>query len=241
MPRHRQPILSFGVAALSLCLILAFSVKAWGVEEPQAHGEPANAKSKAESPASSPHGESSEHATHEAAAEPNILEPQPSLALWTVVVFLGLLFILGKFAWGPILTSLHHREEHLLNVLQETERARNEGEALLAEHRRQLQAAEDQIRAMLDEGRKNAQALADEISKKAQAEAEATKERAHRDINTARDQALAEIWSKTADLAVSVAGKVLDKSITGDDHRRLIETAMNALPASHGSTNGHGA
>ena len=175
------------------------------------------------------------------AGEPNILEPQPTLAIWTVVVFLGLLFVLGKFAWGPLLASLHHREEHLLNVLHETERARNEGEALLAEHRKQLMAAEDQIRAMLDEGRKNAQALADDISKKAQADAEATKERAQRDISSARDQALSEIWSKTADLAVSVATKVLNKSITGDDHRRLIETAIDSLPASNGSANGHGA
>ena len=229
--RHRQLFLSFGVAALSLSLILALSVNARAFDEPPAGSEPAKADA---------HAASSHDGAHEPAGDPNILEPQPSLAIWTVLVFVGLLFILGKFAWGPLLKSMHHREEHLLNVLQETERARNEGEALLAEHRKQLLAAEDQIRAMLDEGRKNAQALADEISKKAQAEAEATKERAHRDIASARDQALSDIWSKTADLAVSVAGKVLDKSISGDDHRRLIDVAINALPA-HGSTNGHGA
>ena len=242
MPRHRQLFFSLGVAALSLSLMLAGSLNARAGEDPPAHTYAETAEAKAKVLAGS-HGDSSHQATHEPAGEPNILEPQPSLALWTVAVFLGLLFVLGKFAWEPLLKSLHHREEHLLNVLHETERARNEGEALLAEHRRQLQAAEDQIRAMLDEGRKNAQALADDISKKAQAEAEATRERAQRDINTARDQALSEIWSKTADLAVSVAAKVLDKSITGDDHRRLIETAMSALPASasQGSTNGHGA
>src|SRR5205823_2653554 len=138
--------------------------------------------------------------------------------IWTVVVFLGLLFVLGKFAWKPLLTALHHREEHLEHVLLETERARNESEQLLAEHRRRLAAAEEQVRALIDEGRKSAQLAADEIVKRAQGEAESSKLRAERDIATARDQALSEIWSKTADLAVSVAGKVLDKSLSEDDH-----------------------
>ena len=69
------------------------------------------------------------------------------------------------------------------------------------------------------------------INAKSQAEAEASKVRAERDIATARDQALNEIWSKTADLAVSVAGKVLNKSLSADDHKRLVESAIAALPA----------
>ena len=140
--------------------------------------------------------------------------------------------MLGRFAWKPLLAALHQREEHLEHVLHETERARNESEQLLAEHRRRLAAAEDQVRALIEEARKNATAAADEIVKKAQAEAEAVPQRAERDIGTARDQALSEIWSKTADLAVSVAGKVLDKSLTEDDHRRLIDAAVGELPES---------
>src|SRR5437763_12795677 len=58
--------------------------------------------------------------------EPNILEPQAPLAIWTVVVFIGLLVVLGLFAWKPLLQALHQREEHLEHCLLETERARNE-------------------------------------------------------------------------------------------------------------------
>lgn len=243
----RQPILIIGVVALTLSFVTAPSVAAQAIAEPPAHVETAKAKdepkSKSEHAVETAHAiaAGTEHAAHAASTDPDILEPQPSLAIWTVIVFLGLLALLGKYAWGPLLDALHHREEHLLTVLHDTERARNESEAMLAEHKKRLEAAEDQIRAMIDEGRRNAQAIADQIAKKAQAEAEATKERAQRDIGTARDQALSELWSKTADLAVSVAGKVLDKSITGDDHRRLIETAIQSLPASNGATNGHGA
>lgn len=179
-------------------------------------------------------------AAHEVHGEPNPLEPQPSLAIFTVLVFLGLLLILGKFAWKPLLNALHQREEHLEHVLAETERARNESESLLAEHRARLAAAEDQIRALIEEARRNAQTAADEIVKQAQTEADSSRQRAERDIATARDQALSEIWSKTADLAVSVAGKVLGKSLTDDDHRRLVDTAVSELPAVRPSSNGHG-
>jgi F-type H+-transporting ATPase subunit b len=168
--------------------------------------------------------------------DPNIFEPQPSLMIWTLVVFLGLLAILRRFAWKPLVSALHQREEHMEHVLEETERARNESEQLLAEHRRRLAASEEQIRAMFEQAKKDAQGVADEIIKKAQAEAEAQKQRATREIVAARDQALAEIWTKTADLAVSVAGKVLSKSVTAEEHRRLVEVAIAELPA---SPNGH--
>lgn len=174
---------------------------------------------------------------HEAEAQPDILEPQPSLAIWTVVVFLGLLFVLGKFAWKPLLNALHQREEHLEHVLLETERARNESEKLLAEHRKQMAEAEERARALLEEARAQGRADAEKIVQQAHAVAEADQKRSRQEIATARDQALSEIWSQTANLAVSVAGKVLTKTLSDDDRRRLVETAMSELPA---SPNGHG-
>ena len=107
--------------------------------------------------------------------------------------------------------------------------------AIAADNRRQLAAAGDQIRAMLDEARKEAAATADSIVRKAQQEAEAGRQRAEREIGGARDQALMEIWSKTADLAVSVAGRVLSKELGEADHRRLVEVALNELPADAGN------
>ncbi len=163
--------------------------------------------------------------------QPNILEPQAPLAIWTVVVFGTLLLILGRFAWKPMMKAMHDREEHVEHCLLEAERARNEAEKLMAENQKNLARAADQVRAMLDEARKGAEATAASIVQKAQAEAEASLERARREIGTARDQALTEIFSQAADLAVGVAGKVLGRDLSESDHRRLIETAMSELPA----------
>jgi F-type H+-transporting ATPase subunit b len=169
----------------------------------------------------------------------NPLEPQPTLAIWTLVVFVGVMAVLTRFAWKPLMAALHNREQHLEHVLSETERARNESEANLAEHRKLMARAADEVRAILDKARQEAQETADQLIKQAQGEAELAKQRAGRDIAQARDQALAEIWEKTADIAVSVAGRVLSKELNDAEHRRLLDAAIKELPAA-APTNGHG-
>lgn len=228
----RRPIAAFGLL-FALALVLGPSAR--GAEEKlDASATPAAAVEAAEGVHHAPGGHGG------AEAEPNILEPQPKLAVWTLVVFLLLFVVLWKFAWGPLSEALHRREEHLEHVLTETERARNESERLLAEHRRQLDLATEQVRAMLDEAHREAEASKAEILRAAQSESEAMKERAVRDIGSARDQALHELWDKSAELAVSVAGRVLGRSLGEEDHRRLIDAAVAALPESpNGRGRGH--
>jgi F-type H+-transporting ATPase subunit b len=169
----------------------------------------------------------------------NPVEPKLGLMVWTVAVFALVLAILTRYAWKPLLAALHSREQHLEHVLLETERARNESEANLAEHRKLMAKAGDEVRAILDKARQEAQATADQLVKQAQSEAELAKQRAQRDIGQARDQALAEIWEKTADMAVGVAGKVLSKQLTDAEHRHLLDAAIKELPAKT-TANGHG-
>jgi F-type H+-transporting ATPase subunit b len=180
-----------------------------------------------------------EHAQPVSEAKINPLEIKPALAVWTLVVFLLLLYVLGRFAWKPLLAALHSREQHLEHVLLETERARNESETNLAEHRKLMARAGDEVRGILEKARKEAESTAENLIKQAQGEAELAKQRAQRDIVSARDQALAEIWQQTADMAVSVAGKVLSKELSDTEHRRLLEVAIKELPA-QAATNGHG-
>lgn len=171
---------------------------------------------------------------------PNILKFELDLAFWTFVVFVLLCVVLGKTAWGPLIKSMHDREEHIEHCLLTAEKARNEGEQLLAQHRKAMADTADEVRGLLDEARRNAQALQDEILSKARAEAEAEKQRAKHDIENARDQALSEIWTKTADLAISVAGRVLSKEMNEGDHSRLVAAAISELPANPSAINGHG-
>jgi F-type H+-transporting ATPase subunit b len=161
---------------------------------------------------------------------PNFLEFKPELALATLIVFVLLLIVLRIFAWGPLMKALHDREHNLEHTLLETERARDEAAELLKQHKAQLDQAQAQVRAMLDEARQHAQILKDDMVRQAQDEAEAARQRAEREIGAARDQALMELWNRASDLAVSVAGKVLPRELSDEDHRRLIAQAIDQLP-----------
>ncbi len=195
-------------------------------QEPATATAPGHATEGAGAPAATAHAPEGEHG----GGEPNILEFKPSLALATAVVFGLLLVILWRKAWGPLAKALDDREKHQDDLYKQAERARAESERLLAEHRGLMAEAQTQVRGILDEARRDADSTAQQILQKAQTEATATAERAQRDIHQARDEALADIWTRTADLAVSVAGKVLDQDLKPEDRRRLNDLAISQLP-----------
>jgi F-type H+-transporting ATPase subunit b len=226
---QRPSRLAIGIGFFALLLVL--------------HGHPLAAQEPHPKPAEAAPGHAPaaavEKAEHGSVEAPNPMKVEPALVIWSLLVFVLLLTVLTKFAWKPLIHALHEREKHLEHVLHETERARNESEGLLSEHRKQMAQAADEVRGLLEKARQDAQRTGEQIVKRAQTEADAAKQRAQRDIGAARDQALAEIWQKTADMAVSVAGRVLSKELTDADHRRLLDVAINELPAAPGA-NGRG-
>lgn len=215
-------------AGLLAALILALGVARPGLSAPKVTKAQDPAAVKAASP---PPAAAEAKGEHEAAhGQPNILEPQIPLAFWTLVVFLLLMAVLWRFAWGPLSKALHDREHFMEDTLKQAEHTRAESERLLAEHRRMMDQSSQQAQALLDDARRGALAAAEEIRRSAQNEAEATLQRAQKEIASARDQALLEIWNKSANLAVSVAGKVLARELRDEDHRRLVDEAMAELP-----------
>jgi len=178
-------------------------------------------------------GEHADEAAHDAQAaeEDQLLALKPDLAIFTLIVFLILLAVLWRFAWGPLSKALEDREKRLNSAFEEAEKARSEAAALLEQHRKQLAEMNEQARQIMEKAQKDAQAAYEERVKQAAAEADARLERATREIQTAKEGALAEIHSQTADLAVTVAARVLETEMTDDDHRRLVEAATRSLQA----------
>lgn len=221
----RQLTLALGL--LGMALLLGIPAHAQTNEPaPPAANEPA-APATADHPATAHEAEGEGHE----GGGGNLLELRLPLAVSTVIVFIGVLLVLWRFAWGPLSKALDEREHHQEETLRQAEHARSESERMLAEHRALIAQANDQVRAILEEARRDADHTANEILQKARDEAESAKQRAERDIVQARDQALSEIWTRTADLAVNVAGKVLSREIGPDEQRRLAEAAISELPA----------
>lgn len=152
-------------------------------------------------------------------------------AVTTLVVFVCLMLVLGKFAWGPIASGLKAREDKIRNDINEAEAARVKAEATLKEYSAKLAAAEDRIREMLGNATVEGEKLATSIRMKGQAEAEEIKERANKDIEAARDAALREIYERTADLATSVAERIIRRNLNPADQQDLVRQSLEQLKA----------
>lgn len=173
------------------------------------------------------------------AAEPHGTSYWLDLAIWTVVVFLLLLFVLTKFAWKPMLTGLQKREETIRSALEEAQAARDEAKTARLDLQKQLADAHSQVRAILDEGRRDAQQLRDSEMAKTAADIQTERNRLTREIEIQTDQALQKIWSQAAELATAVSAKALGRGISDDGHRKLIDEALSEIRAVGGRANGH--
>jgi len=151
------------------------------------------------------------------------------LGIWTLVVFLVLLFILSKFAWKPMMQGLEHRERAIHSALHEAQQAREEAARLRGQLEEQLRKANDQARNILDEARRAAERTAAEMTAEAHKKIQAEHERLQREMSLAYDQARRDLQTQAVQLATLVAGKVIRRQLNQDDHRQMVDEALAEL------------
>jgi F-type H+-transporting ATPase subunit b len=159
-----------------------------------------------------------------------MLNPNPGLIIWTIVTFVFLLIVLGKFAWKPLLESLRKREESLRNSMERAEQAKQDAERLLNEHKKQLERAGQEGQRILNENRQLAEKLKEEIIDKANQQSRKMVEQAKEEIDRNKEAALTQLRGEVASLAVQAAGKILDETLDENKHRKLVDNYLNGLP-----------
>lgn len=159
----------------------------------------------------------------------DLLSADPGLIFWTVVTFVLLLGILWKFAWNPILGALDARERAIQKTIEDAERLQAEAERLLEEHRKRMAEARQEGNRILDGARQAGETMKRDVLEKARHEAQQVLARAERQIQLETEEALQKIRAQAADLALMAAEKVLERSITDADHRRLADDAVSEL------------
>jgi len=150
-------------------------------------------------------------------------------AIWTVVIFLLVVFVLGKFAWRPILTALQKREQYILDSLAQAKKDRDEAARQLQEYSDKLHQARADATAIVEEGRRDAEAVRHRIEEHAKGEAQAMLERAKREIGIARDTAVKELYTLSARVATDMASRIIRKELDGKEHERLISESIGEL------------
>lgn len=180
---------------------------------------------------SSSAGEPEPHEEHahigEKGVNKDVEELSPDLAVYTFIMFLLLLAILWKFAWGPIAAALDKREENIRKDIDDAEAARVKAEQMLAAHVEKLDQVQDEVREIIAEARRDADHTKQEIISTAQSEAEATKHRAISEIDRAKDAALKELFDTMAARVTDATEHVLGRSLNSEDQQRFIQEALS--------------
>lgn len=227
LPGARPRVLGSVLAALFVLQSLAWAP----VAAAQHDGEPGTGSG---APAAGHRGAEQEGVSHaeakSAAGEhPSLMQVNPGLMVWTVVTFVALLVVLRFTAWKPLLASLDARERRIREAVEGAERAREQSEELLAQHRRLLDQAKEEAHKIIDEGKADGLKLRHEIAAQARAEAEEFKARAKRELELATDQARKELWIEATRLSTDLAEKILARSLGDADRKRLVERALEEI------------
>jgi len=157
------------------------------------------------------------------------------LGIYTLIVFGILVFVLGRYAWGPMMAGLDKREATLRKTHEDADAAREEARLALVEVQARLAKTHEEVRAMLDEARRDAQVVKDQMKAEAATEIQAERARIRREIDTARDQALKDIYEQSVHLAALVSTKAIKRELTPADHARLLDEALADLKTNMGS------
>ena len=213
---------------LSVGLLLVQSQAAWSAEAAPAH--PAEGKTAEAHQEPAHHGEHAHIGTKGVSEDPS--EVKTDLAIYSFIVFLLLLAILYKSAWGPICEGLEKREQFVLQNIADAESARLKAEKLLADHTEKLDKVQNQVREMLAEAHRDAEHTKSEIIATAQQEAELTKARAVAEINRARDVAIDSLFEHMSKAVAEATEQVLGRSVTSADEDRLIQDALRGVSPS---------
>lgn len=144
------------------------------------------------------------------------------LFFWQTVLFVGLIFLLRKFAWKPILNAVNEREEKIQGALKAAEEAEKKMQALNNESEALLKQAREERDQILKEAREAREQIINEAKSKASAEAEKIMAQARETINNEKMAAITELKNQVAILSIEIAEKILKEQLSGDDKQKAM-------------------
>jgi F-type H+-transporting ATPase subunit b len=151
--------------------------------------------------------------------------------LWsTLVLFAVFAWVLGRFAWGPLLKIVDDREKGIRDTVESAERAADEARALLAKHQDMLRAAGREREEILSRALKEAETARTNLVDKARSDADGIVRKAREQMENEKNQAIAQLREQVADIAVEAASKIVKSSLTPEAQKKLVDDYIASLP-----------
>jgi F-type H+-transporting ATPase subunit b len=169
--------------------------------------------------------------------DPNPLAFRTDLAVWTFIVFVILFGLLSYFAWPQIAAALDERERKIADNIAAAEAKLVEAQKVLAEHDAKLAATAGEVRALLEEARRDAEHTRKSIEEKGRQAAKDELDRAVREIERAKDAAIQQMATESANTAIDLARKVIREKLTPDEQSRIVRESLEKLRAATPSAN----
>jgi F-type H+-transporting ATPase subunit b len=158
-----------------------------------------------------------------------LIQVTPGLMIWTIVCFLIALFVLKRYAFGPIQKLIDDRQQRIRRALEEADNARDEARRLLEEHRKLIGEARGEAEEIRSVARQEADAQMRRVKEEAEADRHRRLEETSRQIDAETRRALEAIRTEVAELSLIAAEKVTRGALDDKDQRRLIDEAIGDL------------
>ena len=158
-----------------------------------------------------------------------LIQVTPGLMIWTIVCFLIALFVLKKYAFGPIQTAIDKRRDQIAQSIAEADAARIEARELLEQHRALIGQAKTESAEILADARKVGDAQLARVKDEAEADRVRRLEDTRKQIEAETSRALDQIRTEVADLTIDATQRVVGKVLDTADHRRLVDEAIADL------------
>ena len=154
---------------------------------------------------------------------------EPGLAIWVILVFLVLVFLLKKFAWRPLLRALDARQETIRKSLEDAQQARKSAEEANKNSEQIIKQARAEAEAIVVASRTEAEKLREELRQAARADADTIIRDARTQIDMETGRAMRKIREEIADISVDIAAKLIRRNCSREANIHLIEETLNQI------------
>ena len=158
-----------------------------------------------------------------------LVQPDIGLMIWTILAFGIAYLVLQRLAFPKIAEALDKRQRAIEESIDTASRTKVEADELLAEYRERLREARSQAEEIVTRARSAGAAAEKESAEAGRVKQAELMEQARKDIQAETRRAISEIRSEVADLTVSATEKVIRKTLTAEDQRRLVDDALSEL------------
>jgi len=157
------------------------------------------------------------------------MRPDTGLMVWTLVIFVILMFVLSRYAFGPITAAVEAREKALEEAIEGAKRDRDAAAKLLQEHQAAIDTARAEAQKIIADGRAVGEKMRTDMIEQTRKEQQDMLERARRDIESEKDKAIMQLRREAVDLALAGASKVIEQNLESQKNRQLVESYLASI------------